>query len=126
MVRALEDRSALVRAYAAWGLGELRAKRFEDRLLSRLRRERQDIAKSGIYEALYALTQDLEFAEGVVSILLNSGDHRARAFASNSLVGIADARTTRMAVTALTEAIRSEKAPGIRKTLKGNLAQLRG
>jgi HEAT repeat protein len=122
--RLLRDRSPMVRAYAAWGLGSFRDRKSVPEIELGLSRERRDISKAGMLEALYLLTKRREFAHRLVGVLHDSGDHQARSFAANSLLGISDEYTRELAVAALERAVRAEPAKGVREVIRANLREL--
>lgn len=82
------DKSESVRAYAGWALGRVGSAGAKEILLARLPDEPSDVAKAGMLEGLYRLTKQ-ESCLHALKELLGSSDPEARAFVSNSMVGIA-------------------------------------
>lgn len=125
LLKRLEDESETVRAYAEWALGRLGNARAAAELSLRLDSEESDVARAGILEGVYRLSKlacYLELLKGVLSCQ----DPEARAFASNSLVGVASGENVQGLIECLQDAVHVESLPAIRSVLEDNLDTLRG
>ncbi|MCG8588700.1 MAG: HEAT repeat domain-containing protein [Proteobacteria bacterium] len=121
----LRDPAPLVRGYAAWTLKELGATEAVPKLEKRVGRERNGVAKAGLYESLAVMTGEPRYI-GRLCKLLTHNDDRTRAFAANSVVGVANANPgarPRLRA-ALSEALLREKNAGTREVLQQNLKLL--
>ena len=75
--RAINDRSPLVRSYVAGSIGAFGRARDIPKLEQRLKSERSDTVKVGIYQALYELGRK-DMLLSLISLLLESDDYRVR------------------------------------------------
>lgn len=123
LVPLLDARSALVRAYSAWALGMFYTHEAETTLTRRLEVERDPIARAGILESLVRLTRNRTYLERLLR-LLSHKNHAVRAFAANSLTGVATARTAHLIRAALRDALDREDTLAGREALEKNLALL--
>ncbi len=121
----LRDPAPLVRRYAAWALKELGAAEAVPKLEKRVGRERNGVAKAGLYECLAVMTRESKYTKRLCR-LLTHGDHQVRAFAANSILGVANAnpRVRPELRAALSEALLVEKGAGIREVLRKNIEML--
>jgi HEAT repeat protein len=120
---ATED-SELVRAYAAWALGRLSDAGSVALLEKCLATEESEVVKAGLLEGLFLLTRSERYLAMLLA-QLDCDDGEARAFCSNSLVGVASADNVGRLIARLAEAATVEPYPAIRQTLEDNLATLR-
>jgi HEAT repeat protein len=120
----VSDEKESVRAYAGWALGRVGNVALAARLQTFLRDEPSAVARAGILEGLYRLTKQEPYLH-TLETLLGSSDPEARAFASNSLVGVASRDNVRRLIERLDAAAKAESYPAIRDVLEGNLRTLR-
>lgn len=75
--RAMDDRSPLVRSYVAGAIGAFGREKDIPELERRLKNEKSDTAKVGIYQALYELGRH-DMLRPLILLLLESSDYRVR------------------------------------------------
>lgn len=120
----LADERESVRAYAGWALGRIADSNVAHTMAAHLPNESSDVAKAGILEGLYKITNN-EYYLNDLKHLVRSIDPEARAFASNSLVGVASRANVSALIRCLVDAVSSEVSPAIRSVMDGNLRTLR-
>jgi HEAT repeat protein len=120
IVRLLEARSELTRAYAAWALGQLGAQGEVSILRRHFSRARNSIFGSALAEALYILTDETSYLQHLKK-QLRSTDPEIRAFTSNSLVGATDVENAAEIICALTRALSIEKSAVVRPRMQMDL-----
>jgi hypothetical protein len=122
--RALDDDAEVVRGYAGWALGRVgEVPSSTDKLRARLGAERSGVVSAGMLEGLYRLVKDEDDLEQLLAHL-RSSDGETRAFASNSVLGVASPENVAMLSEALRRAADIERYPAIRQVLEANLATL--
>lgn len=121
--RLLDDQSEMVRAYAGWALGRVGSPSAEAPLARRLPVEPSAVAKAGIVEGLYRLTSEALYLD-MLQELLEDSDPEARAFTSNSMVGVATKDNAKQLIERLVLALNKESYPAIRDVIESNLQTL--
>lgn len=123
IAKLLGSRDELTRSYAAWALGRLGTKRFAPLLRRRLRVLDDAAERSGVLEALFTLTQEPRYLVGLLG-QLHSSDPYARAFTTNSLVGVANRKTCATIISALAHALTTEKSEYVAFAIRRDLTEL--
>jgi HEAT repeat protein len=123
VVPLLDSPSELIRAYAAWSLGRLGARRHAPILRKRLRLLDDEVERSAVAEALYTLTLEPRYLRHLLN-QLGSADPEARAFTTNSLVGVADRRNFGVIVCALARALATETSEAVLPSIRRDLAEV--
>lgn len=114
------DPAEVVRGYAGWALGRVGDSDALSILRSRLLVEQSAVVRSSITEALYRLTKHPPYLDMLLEEL-SSPDPEARAFSSNSVIGIIARDNVHRIITALRAAMAEEKIPTIAAAIRGNL-----
>ena len=120
VARLLESPSELTRSYAAWALGELGGPRHLPRLRQRLRVVRREIEGRAVAESLYKLTGHRRYLTHLLE-QLRSRDPEVRAFTSNSLVGVVDARTFPEILCVFAHALARERSAVVLRALRRDI-----
>lgn len=122
--KLVQDPDELVRAYAGWALARMGDPRAAAVLAAGLPGEPSAVARAGMLEGLVRLEPDPRWLSALLS-LLGDSDPEARAFVSNSLVGVASRENVQRLVADLEAARDAETFPAIREVLESNLRTLR-
>lgn len=119
----LDSRDELTRSYAAWALGRLGTVRFAPLLRRRLRVLDDTAERSGVLKALVTLTKQPRY---LVELLrqLHSRDPFARAFTTNSLIGVASKKSCATLISALAHALVTEKSEYVAFAIRRDLTEL--
>lgn len=119
----LKGESELSSAYAAWALGQLGARRFLPRLRRLVAHGSSTVVRTAAAEACAMLTAEPQFTRFIL-LQLSAPDPETRAFASNSLVGIANDTNIDELIRSLARAVEREPRPAIRTPMKANMVTL--
>lgn len=120
LARLLDSPSELVRSYAAWSLGQLGDARHIGVLQKRFRAARSAIEGSAAAEALFALTRRRCYLNHLIG-QLKSRDPEVRAFTSNSLVGVVNAKNFPEVLCSLAHALAVERNTVVLETLRRDI-----
>ena len=110
----LTDPSPLVRAYAAWAVGELGRDHLQPVLQRRLKSERHPIPRTALHEVLFGLTGHDRHLQALLRSL-SSVDHRVACFAAWSLRNCVTIATRESITAALRRAHKLDKRLGVRE-----------
>lgn len=123
LLRALYDSSPLVRSYAAGAIGELGGQKEIGSLEERLKVEKSETAKVGIYQALYQLGRQ-NILPALIS-MLRSKDYRVRCATANILSKVvANEKTSPIILDALHGALRREPTLAGRDAIESSVRYL--
>lgn len=120
VARLLESSSELTRSYAAWALGEIGGSRHVPVLRKRFRSFGKEIEGSALAEALYKITRQRRYFSHLLK-QLHSRDPEVRAFTSNSLVGVTDARNFPEVISVLARRLARERSVVVRSSLRRDI-----
>lgn len=119
----LTDSSPLVRAYAAWAIGELGRDNLRPVLQRRLKSERHPIPRAALHEVLFGLTGYNRHIRALLRSL-SSVDHRVACFAARSLSNCVTIDTRGLIMAALRRAHKLDKRLGVRETAANALERI--
>lgn len=119
----LDSTSELTRTYAAWAVGKLGALRHVPLLKRRLRRLGDEVESSALAEALFMLTREQKYLRRLLR-QLKSKDPEARAFTTNSLVGVVDVKNFPPIICALAQALSTEKSQSVLPSIRRDLIEI--
>ncbi len=120
VARLLGNPSELVRSYAAWALGTIGGGRHIPLLRERFRLAHDEIEGSAAAEALFLLTGQRRYLTHLLA-QLKSRDPEVRAFTSNSLVGVVDARNFVEVLCSLAHALARERNVVVLRNLRRDI-----
>jgi hypothetical protein len=120
----LRDVSPLVRAHAAWALGELGGPGLQPILLRRLAIERDLRARASLHEVLFKLGWDPRHLRALVRYVRNR-NYRAACFAAMSLKNCARGDALPIVTEALRKAQRTDSRLAVRDTARRALTAIR-
>lgn len=123
IVRLLDGSSELTRAYAAWSIGKLGTRRHVPILQRRLRRLATSAEASAVAEALYMLTSEPRYLNRLLR-QLRSRDPLARAFTTNSLVGVLNESNFARIAGELAQALMMEKSEWVLSSIRRDLTEI--
>jgi len=124
LAELLSDKESFVRSYAAASIGELQGHADIQKIRRVLEKEKQELAKVGMLEALFRLGQSDHFRQSID--LLGSSDYHVRCSVSNSLdsMPLSDAEM-KIAIRALSLATRKALAEADRSTARRVLLKMK-
>jgi len=123
--RAMYDRSPLVRSYAAGAIGAFGRTRDIPELEQRLKKERSDTVKVGIYQALYELGRK-DVLPPLISLLMESSDYRVRIATAKILAEVVlDKSNAPTILDALRRALKREETIAGRSAIRSSLKIVR-
>lgn len=122
-VRLLDSPSDLVRTYAAWATGRLGNARQVQALRRRKRRAGDTAERTALLEALFTITGDRRYFKDLLKQLKSTNVY-ARAFTTNSLVGVANVRNVADSIGSLARALSSEKSEFVAAAIRRDLVCL--
>ena len=105
--KAINDSSSLVRSYVAQAIGMLGDAADAEKLVKRLKHERDTHSKMGIYEALYRLGDDRYLLKLIA--LLKSRDYRIRCAVANALPTLLDDRSLAQFILSILRGVMSKE-----------------
>lgn len=123
VVPLLESASELTRTYAAWAIGKLGGPNHVPLLKRRLRRLGDEVESSALSEALFMLTREPKYLKRLLR-QLKSTDPEARAFTTNSLVGLVDVNNFLPIICALAEALSTETSHAVLPSIRRDLIEI--
>ena len=122
---AINDRSPLVRSYVAGATGAFGRAKDIPKLEQRLKKERSDTVKVGIYQALYELGRK-DMLLPLISLLMESNDYRVRIATSKILAEVVlDKSNAPTVLDALRRALKREETIAGRSSIRSSLRIVR-
>jgi len=119
--RAMNDHSPLVRSYVAAAIGAFGRQKNIPELEQRLKNEKSDTAKVGIYQALYQLGKH-DKLKPLISLLLESSDYRVRIATAKILSQVVlDKSNAATILEALRRALKQEQTIAGRSAIRSSL-----
>ena len=122
LLEKLNDTSELVRSYAATALGQIGQKETIPKIRKRLSKEKSELAKVGLLEALYLL--GIGSSMNVLISLLGSRNYQVRCSVVNTLCSHITPKNLRRIRIALVSTLRKEKATAVKSTIQSRLKEV--